>query len=88
MKIDQTWTYQENKNFIEAMPDVARIGSNFSIKVADGRPDLIPESVFWGITVNGINNPTIVTLLSEISKEMNAMHSEITRLKKQLRREK
>lgn len=88
MKLAQTWTYQELKNFLEVMPEVARIGSNFPIKVADGRPDLLPSSVIFGITVNGTNNPSIMALLSEISKEMNAMHSEITRLKKQLRKEK
>ena len=86
MKLDQTWRYEEVKKFIALMPEVRREGSIATIHVADGRPDLICGSVIWGIAVNGTRNPSIVALLTEISKEMNAMHSEITKLKKQLRR--
>lgn len=58
MEISQSW----NKDTIKYDKSIGR---------NDG---LYPDTVLWGIAVNGIMNPTLLTFLQELAKEVEEKH--------------
>ena len=39
-----------------------------------GRNDgIYPDTVLWGVSVNGVSNPTLAVFLEELSKSVNAL---------------